>query len=251
MLGAGSCCPHPLGRDFKLSNPPLVTVYAQINRVGFPVKGRVISPFLRQRYIVLHIPTHILAHRTSTRVTLHIRHLTKNNRFLNAIVFLGFVVVFTIFITTAVSLRNWFSERAAARDIPLSEIIPWGIWKSQNPPLLLYISPELQLESETLPGLEQYIFPAFYITENENIPMLVRFRTSVFNRNTPHSMTIFPLDDYEGISLTSTDFSRFDDNVLLVIIQHRIEVLFYRFIDYCYIYIKDDWPTPLSWNNSS
>ena len=67
------------------------------------------------------------------------------------------------------SIRAFMVFESSRPVTPISEFVPWGIWESHDPPLVLYIMPEFMSTEDV------YIFPAFFRTDYENAEVLVSF----------------------------------------------------------------------------
>ena len=73
-------------------------------------------------------------------------------------------------------------------NIPIEEAIPWGVWESHDPQLILYIDPQYQFSL-----ISAFSFPGNY---SEETKVFVSFNTrgGMIGRYRPHLMSVHNID---------------------------------------------------------
>jgi len=81
-------------------------------------------------------------------------------------------------------------------NIPLEEAIPWGVWESYDPPMVLHISPEYNIALVN----HTNAYPGILFAEDKEIKLHVTFHTNpgMIGRYRAHWMTIQDINFYYG-----------------------------------------------------
>ena len=138
---------------------------------------------------------------------------------------------------------------------PLEELIPWGTWESKNPPIRLYIQPELKF-----PLQSYFTFPAIYKTNEYIVNIFVDFNTrgGITIDGLENRIMKFFCADGNTISFAS-EWNGFsvESDILNIVARDGRVLLFHRVVGYHGVCLSDwdstieqwyqsGWPTPLS-----
>jgi len=157
-----------------------------------------------------------------------------------------------VFFVTLTYCGWWLGFRP---DTPLEEVIPWGTWESKNPPIRLYIHPELKF-----PLQSYFTYPAIYKTNENNVNIFADFNTQAgitLAGQRAHIMKIFCADGNIISFASEWDGFSVENDILNVVARDGRVLTFLRVVGYHGVCLSDwdstieqwyqsGWPTPLS-----
>jgi len=130
---------------------------------------------------------------------------------------------------------------------PISEVIPWGIWESEDPPLILYILPEYRLWTEN-PNL--YSFPVFFRNKYGYFKLISYFSSiqPFIGRHHPNQLWIgsvgdLVVDAHGGtFGLINNDGFKIIDGLFRIEVKPNEEVyIFYPAVNFPSINTEERW----------
>ena len=158
------------------------------------------------------------------------------------------IFYYTLLFWGAFRVLVYIDARLDARpnntNIPISEVIPWGIWESEDPPLILYITPEYRLWTV---GSNHYSFPAFFRNDDEYVKLIASFSSQrpFIGRHHPNRMQIRGgglIVDGNTFNFVSEDGFKIIDGLLRVETWSSTKVyIFHPAKNYPNINTEDGW----------